>query len=401
MNKRAMTVTLAVVGLAAAACGSGSSGGSTPSSGSTTTTIVITPTSFDRSFSAMAKLASLASAGKGSVGVILPDTTSSARYTEFDAPYLQKAFTQAGLSPSQISIKNAQGSDSTFITDAQAMVTNGASVLLIDPENAGTGKQVEQYASQHGVKVIDYDRITAGSYYISFDNVQVGKLIGQGFAACASKWGVSSPQIIKMVGDPTDNNATLFAQGYDSVISANPSWKVVASPKGTWDPPTALTEFEQAYTAQPNANSAIIPNDENNAPILKYLANHGIKPHTFPTTGQDATSVGLQNILAGYQCGTVYKPIYLEAQAAAAVAMFLRAGQSPPSALINGQTANPNAGGQKMPSVLLTPEWVTSTNMDNTVVKDGFVPFSVLCTNAKALNGSSNLQNCKAAGING
>ena len=387
---------LLLVALAATACGSSKSGAKntspTASTGSTASASSLSATSFTRDFSAMAQLKSIASAGKGSVGVILPDTTTSSRYTEFDAPYLTKAFESAGLSASQVSVKNAQGSDSTFITDAQADITNGASVLLIDPEDAGTGAQVAQYASQHGVTVIDYDRITQGAYYISFNNVQVGKLIGQGFASCVTSWGVTSPNLIKMVGDPTDNNATLFAQGYDAVISANPSWKVAASPAGTWTPSVALTEFQQAYTAHPDVNSAIIPNDENAAPIITYLKNRGIKPKTFPITGQDATLTGLQNILSGYQCGTAYKPIYLEAQAAAAVALYARAGQKPPAALINGSTNNPNNNNTPMPSVLLTPEWVTTANMNDTVIKDQFVPASQLCTSAYAAA-------CQAAGI--
>ena len=110
----------------------------------------------------------------------------------------------------------------------------------------------------------------------------------------------------------------------------------VANPAGTWDPPTALTEFQAAYTAHPNANAVLMPNDENGAPIIHYLQTKGIKAMTFPVTGQDATLTGLQNVIAGYQCGTVYKPIYLEAQAAAALAMYLRAGVTPPAALVNG-----------------------------------------------------------------
>jgi D-xylose transport system substrate-binding protein len=342
----------------------------------------------------MAGLKPLAAQGKGSVGVILPDTTSSARWAEFDAPYVTQALEAAGLTKSQISVKNAQGSDSTFVTDAEADITNGASVLLIAPEDPGTGGRVQKYAAQHGVKVIDYDRITQGSYYISFNNVQVGKLIGQGFATCVAKWKVAKPDLIKMVGAPTDNNATQFAAGYDSVIKANPSWKVAASPPGTWTPSVALTEFEQAFTANPGVNSAIIPNDENAAPIISYLKNHGIKPNTFPITGQDATLVGLQNMLAGYQCGTAYKPIYLEAEAAAAVTMYVRAGQTPPSSLVNAETSNPNNGGKNMPSVLLTPQWVTPATMNATVIKDQFVPAKQLCTAAfKAA--------CAANGITG
>jgi D-xylose transport system substrate-binding protein len=399
-NKRAMTVALVALGLTAAACGSSSSGGNTPSaSGSSGASspaapINLTPTSFTRDFSAMAQLKSLAAKGKGSVGVILPDTTSSARYAEFDAPYLQEAFEKAGLSSSQISVKNAQGSNSTFVTDAQAMITNGASVLLIDPEDAGTGGRVEKYAAQHGVAVIDYDRITQGSYYVSFDNIGVGKLIGNGFKTCAAKWGVTKPNLIKMAGDPTDNNAVQFAQGYSAVVKANPSWTVAASPPGTWTPSVALTEFEQAFTAHSGVNSAIIPNDENGAPIITYLKNHGIKAKSFPITGQDATLVGLQNILSGYQCGTVYKPVYVEAQTAAAVAMFVRAGQTPPSTLVTSATKNPNNGNKPMPSVLLIPEWVTTSNMNATVIKDQFVPAKQLCTPAYAAE-------CKAAGIKG
>jgi D-xylose transport system substrate-binding protein len=402
----ASAAALLAVGLAAAACGSSSSGTSPSSGGSSAPAPAssapvasssapapsISATSFTKDFSAMSALKSLASSGKGNVGVILPDTTSSARYQEFDTPYLTKAFEAAGLTSSQISIKNAQGSDSTFVTDAEADITNGATVLLIDPEDPGTGERVETYASQHGAKVIDYDRITAGAYYISFNNVEVGHLIGEGFATCLKKEGVTKPNLIKMVGDPTDNNATLFADGYDAVIKANPSWTVAASPVGTWTPATALTEFEQAFTAHSGVNSAIIPNDENAAPIISYLKNHGIKAGTFPITGQDSTLVGLQNILSGYQCGTAYKPIYQEAQAAAAVAMYVRAGQTPPSALVNGSTANPNDHGAKMPSVLLKPEWVTTANMNATVIGDGFVTAKQLCTGSYAAE-------CTKAGI--
>ena len=389
----------AMVGLAACG-GSSSGGGTTPSGGSSSSSAPstsvpdVSAASFTPDFSAMAQLKDLASSGKGKIGVLLPDTVTSARYVEFDAPLLTKAFEAAGLTASDFSVQNAHGDNATQVSQAQADVTNGASVLIVDPLTSGVGAQIEKYGKQHGVAVIDYDRLTLGgerSYYISFDNVKVGELIGQGFADCAKAWGVTSPKIIEMKGDPTDNNATLFAQGYEKVIAANPSWKVLAKPAGTWDPPTALNEFTQAFTANSSANGAIIPNDANDAPIISYLKNHGVKPKTFPTTGQDGSSVGLQNVLAGYQCGTVYKPIYLEAQASAAVAIYVRAGKTPPSDLVNGQTADSTANTQ-VPSVLLTPVWVTTQNMNDTVIKDGAVKASDICTAA--------LKNaCKAAGI--
>jgi D-xylose transport system substrate-binding protein len=121
-----------------------------------------------------------------------------------------------------------------------------------------------------------------------------------------------------------------------------------------------------------------VPNDENAAPIISYLKTLNVKPQTFPVTGQDATLVGLQNILAGYQCGTAYKPIYLEAQAAAALAIYLNAGMTPPSSLVNGTTQDTKAN-TAVKSVLLTPKWVTPQNMESTVIADKFVPASQLC----------------------
>jgi D-xylose transport system substrate-binding protein len=328
----------------------------------------------------------------------LPDTTTSTRYVEFDEPYLKKAMAAAGLSGSDIIVQNAQGSDQTFLTDAQSDITQGASVLLIDPPDSGVGARVETLAKSHGTQVIDYDRLTLGgnrNYYVSFNNVDVGKVMGQGFVSCVSAWHVKHPNVIVMRGDPTDNNAGLFYQGYyDGVLKPQFSggkYTLVATPAGTWDPPTAKTEFQQAFTAHSNTNSALIPNDENGAPIITYLKSRGVKPQTFPTTGQDATLTGLQNVISGYQCGTVYKPIYLEAQAAVALAMYLRAGKTPPSTLANGTTQDTKEN-KAVPSVLLTPQWVTASNVQSTVVKDNFVPASQLCAGTYA-------SDCKKYGI--
>src|SRR6266700_8081832 len=389
--------------LGAAACSSSSSS-STPSGGTSSSassssgaTVSISVAQFDRNFTAMSALKPLAAAGKGNVAVILPDTVTSARYTQFDAPYLTQALTAAGLSSSQFTVQNAQGSDATELSDAQTAITKGASVLIMDPLDSGVGAQIESYAKAHGVGVVDYDRLVLGGsrqYYVSFDNVKVGTLIGQGFAACAAAWHVAKPNVLVMKGDPTDNNATLFAQGYLGVLNpffSSGKYVKVGEPAGTWTPTVALTEFQQNFTAHKNINSVLTPNDANAAPIIHYLQTQGVKTKTFPVTGQDATTIGLQNILAGYQCGTVYKPIYLEAQAATALAMYLRAGQTPPTTLVNGAT-NDSKAGTAVPSVLLTPKWVTTANMAATVVADQFVKTAQLCVGQYAAD-------CKAAGI--
>jgi D-xylose transport system substrate-binding protein len=331
----------------------------------------------------MAGLKSLATQGKGLVGVLLPDTTSSARYVSFDAPYITKAFQTAGLT--QFKVDNAQGSATTMQTQAEADITQGASVLIVDPLDSGSGAAIESNAASKGVKVIDYDRLTKGGtpgrIYVSFNNVKVGTLIGQGFVDCVKSWNVQHPNVLVMDGDPTDNNAGLFSQGYNGVLNplfANGTYTKVGEPAGTWTPSVAQTTFQQQFTAHPNINSVVTPNDDNANAVIAYLQSKQIKPKTFPTTGQDASKSGLQNILKGFQCGTAYKPIYLEAQAAAALALFLRAGETPPSGLVNATTKDTQAN-TDVKSVYLTPTWVTTQNLASTVVKDQAVKVTDIC----------------------
>jgi D-xylose transport system substrate-binding protein len=383
----------------ASAGGSGSATSSTSASSSSSSgTPSISASSFNNTFTALNVLKPLGQSGKGKIAVILPDTTSSTRYVEFDQPMLKKALLAAGVPASDIIIQNAGGSDSTFYTDAQSDITNGASIILSDPEDSGTGSKVESYAAAHGAKVIDYDRLTLGGsrpYYVSFNNVTVGKVMGQGLVSCVAAWGVKHPNVIFMRGDPTDNNATLFHEGSAQVLTplfTSKKWTLAATPAGTWTPTTAQSEFEQAFTANSSANAALIPNDENGAPIITYLKSKGVKPNTFPITGQDATLTGLQNILSGYQCGTVYKPIFQEASAAAALAVYLRAGKTPPSSLLNGTTQDIQEK-KAVPSVLLQPEWVNTKNMNATIIKDNFVPAKQLCAGSYAAE-------CQKAGIN-
>jgi len=399
--KRASTLAAAIF-LAAglAACGSSSkkTTTATTTAASPSTTVAISATSFTADFSAMAQLTSLASQGKGLVGVLLPDTTTSTRYVAYDAPYLTKAFQAAGLTASQFKIDNAQGSASTMQTQAEADITAGATVLLVDALDSGSGAAIEANATAHGVKVIDYDRLTKGGakdrIYVSFDNVTVGKLIGQGEVDCITAWNVKKPNVLVMDGDATDNNATLFAQGYNGVLKPNfdsGAYVKVGEPAGSWTPSVAQTTFAQQYTAHPNINAVVTPNDDNANAVIAYLQSKKIPAKTFPTTGQDASLPGLQNILKGYQCGTVYKPITLEAEGAAAAALFLRAGQTPPASLVNSTTRDTTANAD-IQSVYLTPTWVTTANMAATVVKDGFRTASDICISAIA-------SACTAAGI--
>ncbi|KAE8765839.1 sugar ABC transporter substrate-binding protein [Georgenia thermotolerans] len=383
----ALTSATLCLGLVVTACSSNTTT-SSPTTQSATSAAVpqLKATDFTADFAAMKQLTDLAKQGKGMIGVLLPDTTTSTRYVQYDAPYLTKAFEAAGLTTSDFKIDNANGSAATMQTQAEADINAGASVLLVDPLDPGSGAAIEAKAEAAGVKVIDYDRLVTGGpadrYYVSFDNVEVGKLIGQGAVDCIGAWNVPNPNVLVMDGDPSDNNAKLFAEGYNGVL--DPKFKdgtftKVGEPAGTWTPSVAATTFEQQLTANPATNAVVTPNDDNANAVIAVLKKNGTPAKKFPTTGQDASLPGLQNVLTGYQCGTVYKPIYLEAQAAAALALYLRAGQEPPSSLVAATTKD-TVLNKDIKSVYTTPVWVTPDNMADTVVKDGAVKVADLCT---------------------
>jgi D-xylose transport system substrate-binding protein len=367
-------------------------------------------TSFTQDFSEMSALTSLTAAGSGLVGVILPDTVSSTRYVNFDAPYLTKAFQMAGYSSANFKVDNAQGVDATEVALAQADITAGAKVLVFDPLDSTVGAQIQTLAASKGVKTISYDRATfqgTNTYYVSFDNVQVGKLIGTGFNSCVTSWGVTNPKVFVLDGgEDTDPNAISFAQGYNSVIWGNTT---TPEPAGTtsngltlvgdkiapsWDATKGTTIFQAAYTANKSINATVEANDTLGNAVIQVLKQAGVGPKKVPTTGQDASLTGMENILQGYQCGSVYKAVYLEAQDAVAIATILRAGLTPPAALVNSTTTPPSTvtNGTAEPASLLVPIWVDASNMESTVIKDQFVSASALCT---AVGASV----CTAAGI--
>jgi D-xylose transport system substrate-binding protein len=335
-------------------------------------------------------------AGKGKIAVLLPDTRSSARWATVDAPDFERAFKEMGLTPDNYIISNAQGSPDMQRTQAEQAITDGASVLLITNLDSGSGAAIQADAGSKGVVTIDYDRLTlngSAKFYVSFDNKNVGERMAQGLEQCITDWGVKSPHIFHLGGSPTDNNATLVEQGYDEVLNklydVKSAVKVGAVRVPNWDNQVGLTMFEQALQAHPDINAALTANDGLAQSAISVLKNNGVKPRTFPTTGQDATVQGLQNVLADYQCMTVYKPIYREVAAAAALAVMLRAGQTPGSGLVNGEY---DAESHKVPSILLQPVSVTAKNMADTVVADKFVDPKELCAGNFA-------DVCKSVGI--
>jgi D-xylose transport system substrate-binding protein len=384
---------ISFVGIVAMACGGG---GGNAAASPAVVPASLTVSSFDVSFSAMATLKDLHAAGSGLVGVIMPDTTSSTRWVTADAPYLTKAFTMAGYSSSEFKIDNAQGNDATELALAQADITQGAKVLVMAPLDSTVGTQIQAAAAAKGVKLISYDRATftgTNTYYVSFDNVQVGKLIGQGFKDCLTAWNVANAKVFTLNGgEDTDPNAIDFAKGYNSVVwgdtvpqetvgkSANGATLVGDQVAPGWDNSKGQTIFQQQYTAHPEINATIEANDGLANAVITVLKQNHVPANKVPTVGQDATLQGIESVLQGYQCGSVYKAIYLEAQDAVALATILRAGITPPAALVNGSTS-PAAGkpGNTQPASLLTPLWVDKTKVASTVIADNFVDKTALC----------------------
>jgi D-xylose transport system substrate-binding protein len=327
-----------------------------------------------------------APAAKPKVGVILPDTKTSARYETADKPNLAAAFAAAGV---DADIQNAQGDPQQFQTIADGMIANKVNVLIIDSLDSSSGSAVITKAHNAGIPVIDYDRLTAGGgadYYVSFDNVAVGKLQGQGLVDCLTAGGATKPKVAELNGAPTDNNATLFAQGYNSIL--DPKYADGSFVKGPnqsvegWDNAKAGTIFEQMLTANPDIKGVLVANDGMANSVIAILQKNKLK---LPVTGQDATLQGLQHILDGDQCMTVFKDTKLEADAASTLAIALAKGQHPAA---DQQTLDPQTK-KNVPSVLKTPEAITIKNI-NDVVQAGGVDKTQLCAGAYAAKCTAN-----------
>lgn len=322
---------------------------------------------------------------QGKVGVILPDTKSSVRWETADRKYLSEAFEAAGV---PYDIQNANGDKQQMQTIADQMIASGVTVLAIVNLDSDSGAAIQKKAQRQGVKTIDYDRLTLGGvadYYVSFDNVQVGREQGEGLKRCV---GEKEANIAFLNGSPTDNNATLFSQGAHEVLDQVDSYDQVAEQAvPDWDNQQAATIFEQMWTQEGGAIDGVLAANDGLANAVISILKKNNANGDVPVTGQDATTQGLQNILAGDQCMTVYKPIKQEADALAELAIALIKGQE---AETTGTVEDPE-GNRQVPSVLLEPIGIFKDNIKQ-VVDDGYVSKEDLCTQRYA-------DACEEAGI--
>jgi D-xylose transport system substrate-binding protein len=362
-------VAVLAVGLLAAGCGSSSNSSSNSGGGSST-----------------------ANNKGGTIALLLPETKTT-RYETQDKP-LFEAKVKALCPNCKILYSNANQDAAQQQQQAEAALTQGAKVLVLDAVDAASAGAIVTKAKAQNVPVVSYDRLITNApvnYYISFDNVRVGQLQGQALAKKLKQDGKATGPIVMINGAPTDNNAKLFKQGATGALNSAGIKVLKSYDTPDWSPDKAQDEMQQAITAvgDNGFNGVYAANDGTAGGAIAAMKSSGVNATQRPTTGQDAELAGIQRILAGTQYMTVYKAVKPEAEGAATMAVDLANGRKPSASLVSKKTDN---GQLQVPSAILTPVAVTKDNIKDTVVKDGFWTTKQICTSAYA-------SACKAAGL--
>jgi D-xylose transport system substrate-binding protein len=328
---------------------------------------------------AVAALVTTAGANSGKkaasvqVCVLLPDTKSSVRWVQFDAPDFAKALKAAGVT---YSITNALNDPQKQKAQAQACLAAGAKVVVETALDNGSAASIEKLFTSKGGKAIDYDRQVLGgtaSVYVTFDGKAVGAAQAHGILAALK--GKSKPVVAELWGGPTDQNAFWFKSGNDAVL--NPLFKKGTITKGPqqfvpdWLATNAGPIFAQMLVKSSNKiDGAIAANDNIAGAVIADLKARHLQP--IPLSGQDATPQGIQYILAGWQTGTVYKYVPDEAKAAAEAAVALLKGQKPKT------TTSRKNGSKSEPTLALPVVWITKSNYKR-LFTDHFLKKSDVC----------------------
>ena len=329
----------------------------------------------------------LSKAAGQKVGILLPDTQSSNRWVTSDPIALKADCLKYKL---VCDIQNAQNDPARMVTIAQSMMQNGAKLLLVTPLDSASAGKIESAAKKAGVLTIDYDRPTLGgsaALYVSFDNVKVGQLQGQTLVNCPQVKGKSSVTYVDVNGSKTDPNAAQFKQGYDSVLSKQPGWtKKDDQSIDKWDNQQAGVTFSSMLQANPSLKAVMVANDGMANSVIGALAKQKLAGNV-AVSGQDATVQGLQHILDGTQCFTIYKPSTAEAGPAIKAAAELLSGLPPQT----NQVYKDSTNGREIPAILATPIAITKANI-NEPIASGYAPKAQVC-------GGSYAAKCKAASV--
>lgn len=332
------------------------------------------------------------SGGGGKIAFLLPET-QTARYETQDKP-LFEAKVQELCPDCEILYQNADQDATKQQSQVEAAVTEGVDVIVLDPVDSTASAGLVSRAKDAGIPVISYDRLILDAdldYYVSFDSVEVGRQQAEALSKKLAEDGSPAGPIVKINGDPKDNNATLFKQGSNEVFEQQGVEIAQEYDTPDWLPENAQREMEQAITAVGKDGFAAVyaANDGTAGGAIAALKAAGIDPATRPVTGQDAELAAIQRIVDGEQYVTVYKPLKPLAESAAELAVAVANGDDPPAGLINGDEDN---GTEKVPTVFLDTVAVTKDNVADTIIADDFWSVDEICTKAYA-------DACKEAGI--
>jgi D-xylose transport system substrate-binding protein len=331
--------------------------------------------------------------GEKVIALLLPET-KTARYEAADRP-LFEAKVKALCADCRIDYYNADQKADEQQNQADAALTKGAKVMVLDPVDSASAASIVSKAKAQSVPVISYDRLITNAdvdYYISFDNEKVGQLQAESLVNKLKEGGKSSGSIVMINGAPTDNNAKLFKKGAHSVLDGS-GFKIGKEyDTPDWSPDKAQDEMDQAITALGKNGfvGVYAANDGTGGGAIAAMKSQGIDPSSRPVTGQDAELAAIQRILVGEQFMTVYKAIKPEAEKAAELAVNLI---NDNRAAADGLATEKVDNGQKqVASILLEPVAVTKDNIKETIVQDNFHPTSQICSGEAA-------SACQAAGI--
>jgi D-xylose transport system substrate-binding protein len=332
--------------------------------------------------------------GGTKIALLLPENETP-RYETNDRPNFEESIEEL-CDECEVLYNNASGDAQKQQSQAEAALTQGAEVLVVDPMDSKSAAAIAEKAQAQNVPVVSYDRLIENGEvdaYVSFDNERVGELQAETLANKLKEDGHASGPVIKINGDPADPNAALFKAGSSKGFEA--AGVKVAKEYDTpgWSAENAQREAQQAITALGNDGfwGIYAANDDTGGGAIAALKSAGLDPEERPVTGQDSTVAGLQRILAGQQYMTIYKAIPPQAKIAAEFAIALAEGEELPKDKVSEEINN---GKSDVPSAILEPVAVLKDNIKDTVVKDGFVSASELCTGSYAAA-------CKEAGISG
>jgi D-xylose transport system substrate-binding protein len=317
------------------------------------------------------------SAGAKTIALLLPEN-QTARYESSDRPLFEKNV-KSLCADCKILYSNATQDAAKQQQQAEAALSQGVDVMVLDPVDGAAASAIVQQAKAKNVPVISYDRLLLNSepdYYVEFDSPEVGKLQATALVDKLTKDGKKG-SLVMINGDPADNNAKLFKQGAHSVFDKS-AFKIAKEyDTPGWTPAKAQTEMDQAISALGKNGfvGVYAANDGTAGGAIASMKGAGIDPSTRPVTGQDAELAGIQRVVAGEQYMTIYKPVVPLSKAAAEWAVALAQGKK-----VTGTNTKENNGKIDVPTLKIDVKAVTADNVKDTVVADGYWKASEICT---------------------